>query len=83
MKAEVTYNAGKTYRIKGTKFEQGKTRVITDSGMIKKCQMTAGFSVRIMEADKPRKKKGKSRRVRPVVREAVSTEKPKKKRPNK
>lgn len=65
MKAEVTYNAAKTYRVKGTKFAQGKTKIVTDPAMIKKCQTTAGFSVRILEAEEPKKKKGK--RVRSVV----------------
>ncbi len=77
MKAEVTYNAGKSYRIKGTKFEQGKTKVVTDAATIKKCQMTAGFSVRVLEAAKPPKKKAKSRRIRevekPAAKEAKTT----------
>lgn len=75
MKAECTYNSGRTYRIKGVKFEQGKTKLITDSATIRKCQQTAGFSVRVLEEDdKPAKRKGKSRRVREVV-EAKSTTK--------
>lgn len=48
MLAEVTYNAGKTYRLKQYKFEQGKTVLVKDGDVIKRCQATAGFAVRVL-----------------------------------
>lgn len=57
MKAEITYNAGASYRIKEAKFKRGITKLVTDSTVIQKCQATAGFSVRILEEDKPVKPK--------------------------
>jgi hypothetical protein len=74
MKAEITYNAGKSYRIKATKFEQGKTKIVTDPGLVKRCQQTAGFCVRVLEDSKP-VKVSKVKRVRPVEKPKSKTSK--------
>jgi len=75
MKAEITYNAGASYRIKAMKFNRGVTKPVTDSAVIKKCQATAGFSVRVLEEDKPAKQKltakEKNRATKVVEVEAV------------
>lgn len=68
MKAEITYTAGRSYRVKGTRFERGKTKVVTDSALVKKCQQTVGFNVRVIEPDKKVRRKAKKAKtvVKPV-----------------
>jgi len=69
MVAEITYNAGKSYRIKATKFLQHKTEVVTDPDVIKRCQMTAGFAVRIVQPE--RKKKAALKKTAPAAKKTV------------
>lgn len=68
-KAEVTWNGSKSYRFAGNAqliFKEGKTRTVTDSDLIKRCQTTAGFSVRVLKTYKPKKK------IRSTVKESSS-----------
>jgi hypothetical protein len=75
MKAEITYNAGASYRVKAHKFPRGRTVLVTDRDVILKCQQTTGFSVNVLErkskkkSDTLLKKKGvkKSKKVVDVV----------------
>ena len=52
VKAEITYNGGKSYTLSGVKFKEGITMVSTDSGLIGRCKSTAGFSVHVVEQKK-------------------------------
>lgn len=65
MRAEVTYNAGRSYRIKSHVFKQGKTVVVKDSAVILKCEATAGFSVRRLK-DTAKSKAPEAERVKRV-----------------
>lgn len=49
MTAEITYNAGLSYRLKNYRFRQGIMLVVTDPAVIQRCQETAGFSVRLIK----------------------------------
>lgn len=80
--AEITYNAGRSYRIKSTKFVQHRTEVVTDPDVIARCQITAGFSVRILQEKGEKKVIAKPKKVKKappaevkekVVRETVET----------
>lgn len=69
MLAEITYNAGASCTVGRKKFVSGKTQTVTDAALVKRCQVTRGFCVRVLEEKKaPVKKKQKK-----VVRK---TEKP-------
>jgi hypothetical protein len=64
IRAEVTWNGSKSYRFAGNNkliFKEAKTQTITETELIKRCQNTAGFSVRVLETYKPKK------RIRPTV----------------
>jgi hypothetical protein len=52
VKAEITYNGGKSYTLSGVKFREGITLVSTDAGLINRCKSTAGFSVHVVEQKK-------------------------------
>ena len=62
MRAEITYNGGKSYLLMGVKFVEGQTRVVTNPAVIERCQHTAGFAVQVLK-DK-------------VVREVVTPDRP-------
>lgn len=70
MLAEVTYNAGKSYRLKNYKFLQGKTVLVKDAAVIDRCRATAGFAVHVLtkkdQEDKRRKKAPEVERVKTV-----------------
>jgi hypothetical protein len=64
IKAEVTWNGSKSYRFAGNSqliFKDGKTRILTDTELIKRCQTTHGFAVLVLQTYKPKKK------IRPVA----------------
>lgn len=63
MVAEITYTAGKTYRIKGVKFERGIPKKVASNAVIRRCQQTSGFNVRVLE----------DRRTTKIVREPIPT----------
>jgi hypothetical protein len=76
VKAEITYNAGASYRFVGipgpiVKFRQNKTQTVTDSQLIKAAQNTKGFTVRILEAERPPKKQRRTKKKR-TMRETVA-----------
>ncbi len=48
MKAEIIYQAGKSYWFGRTRFKQGVRKVVTDQETIDHCQSTTGFSVTII-----------------------------------
>lgn len=50
MKAEITYNTGKSYRIGQQVFKQNRMEIVTDPEIVKRAQETNGFSVRVVEA---------------------------------
>jgi hypothetical protein len=52
MRAEITYNDGKSYTVKGKRFECGITRMVDDAALIKHCSETQGFAVRILKEKK-------------------------------
>jgi hypothetical protein len=59
IKAEVTWNGSKSYRFAANNkliFKDGKTKVIEDSELIKRCQSTYGFAVLVLKTYKPKKK---------------------------
>lgn len=82
MRAEVTLNRGHTYRFSNHSrivFRKNKTQIVKDPALVRACQATAGFSVRVIEEAKPervmrkaaattttRKKKSKKKRRRVV-----------------
>lgn len=69
IKAEVTWNGSKSYRFAGNSkliFKEAKTQTLTDPDIIKRCQNTAGFCVRVLKTYKPKKK------IRPTVKSGSS-----------
>lgn len=63
MRAEITYNGGRSYLVMGVKFHEGQTRVVSDPKLIEYCQHTADFAVQVIKEK--------------VVREVVPAAKPK------
>jgi hypothetical protein len=63
MKAEITYNTGRSCTVKSTKFLQGQTRIVIDPFIIELCRNTAGFAVRVLS-------ERAEKRVMPVERPA-------------
>lgn len=63
MRAEITYNGGRSYLVMGVKFYEGQTKVVSDPKLIEHCQNTAGFAVQVVKEK--------------VVREVVVPAKPK------
>jgi len=68
MRAEITYNAGKSCQLMGRTFKQGVTKTVSNAELIRYCQNTHGFAVHVTQAkvvrpvDKPSKEKaGKSK----------------------
>ena len=55
MRAEITFNGGKSYAMGVEKFMQNKTQLIVDARVIKRCQNTSGFSVHILDDPKPKR----------------------------
>lgn len=52
MKAEVTYNGGRSYRLGSFNFIQGRTKTIQNPKVIQRCKDTVGFAVQMLK-DKP------------------------------
>ena len=58
MIAEVTYNAGASYRFFGfdVLFLKDQTKTIDNADLIEKALNTPGFTVRVLEYDKPKRR---------------------------
>ena len=52
MRAEITYNAGKSCTMKSTKFVEGQTQLVEDAEIIQRCLNTCGFAVHVLKEPK-------------------------------
>lgn len=71
--AQITYNAGKSYRIGRQRFFQGVTETVDDPEIIERCKATKGFAV--FEPTAEEKPKAKKR----IMLRAAEADPPKKK----
>ncbi len=52
MKAEITYNGGKSCQVYGVTFKEGIMRVSENPDVIRRCQETAGFAVHLLKSQR-------------------------------
>jgi hypothetical protein len=55
MRAEITYNGGASYSIRGYKFLRGKTVVVNNPEVIERLAHMVGFSVRRLATEEKKK----------------------------
>ena len=52
MRAEITYNGGRSCQVYGVTFKEGLMKLSSDPKLIQRCQETAGFAVHILKEKK-------------------------------
>lgn len=77
MLAEVTNNKCVMYQIGSTKFFLNRSVLVRDSSVIRRAQITSGFSVHVIKRDSPKKRvkvlrdtSGKTKRAKTATKKA-------------